>query len=171
TLQRRLGHWITHRPGPWRIFLRTVRVDAAFADLGGGRDRHRLCPRLGPETGEAWRSRLSKNKPRRLRRVLRAFVAIRCLMPARVLPPLLATNRVDQLIQPRDLDRLHEMAVEARGGGLLTVCLLTVTGERQQPQMTQAWNLAQMDRQLIAIHARQTDIEKGDVGFELSGCA
>jgi len=62
----------------------------------------------------------------------------------------------DALEQTLDVDRLHEMDVEAGAAAARTIVLLTVSGQRDQPWSALRELGADSRRELVAIHHRQT---------------
>jgi hypothetical protein len=67
-----------------------------------------------------------------------------------------------------EVDRLHEVMVEAGAPALFTVRLLSVSRQSNQPELLQARDFAESGREFVPIHNGQADVEKGDGGIELT---
>src|SRR6185312_11752857 len=75
----------------------------------------------------------------------------------------------DQRMERVDVDGLDKMAVESGFGRAPPVVGLSVTGQRNQETVARLRKLAQLACDLVAIHAREADVEQYDLGCVLGG--
>lgn len=90
---------------------------------------------------------------------------------AGTLPLVLGTgsHAADQIIQQLRPHRLDKVVVEACRLRAPPILVPAVAGHGNQQDLLQPRELAQPPRDLVAVHARQPDIQENDLGAEFHG--
>src|SRR5689334_24526107 len=73
---------------------------------------------------------------------------------------------VDDVDELRRLDGLHQMQVETRVAGASPVFFLAPAGDRDEPRVRGLWQPAEVAREIVAVAARESDVEKRDLRRE-----
>ena len=81
---------------------------------------------------------------------------------------VLREQAVEQVAELREVDRLHDVRVEAGRARAFVIGGLAVAGHRDEPRSLLGRAGAEQLRQLVAVHQRQSEIEQRDIGRKSS---
>ena len=95
------------------------------------------------------------------------FFAVRALRCAVRVHELSARPR-QQRFEHRRIDGFYQMAVEARQAGAVAIFVLAVAGHGDEHGTLELGAGAEAGGDLVAVHARQPDVEEQDFGVKLA---
>ena len=162
------------RPGQRALVAQQLGGHGQLADVV---HRRRLCQELG---GHLARARRQRERPRILRKTLRAVAAKRALVPVhrahqpgdallgalqarRALARELLEMRADALQEHRRGERLHQEVERAERKPLHQPLRVAALGEKDHRHVGEARHRSQRLAQLVAAHARRLGIEQDEL--------